>query len=93
MKGYSAFPKVPASLEPHHQIVLCHIQVARWGLTPLQKCSRCILQPQTIFFFLSILYVETKVKDTKMSEKIENDKVIVGWNILLGDIKEALQRS
>ena len=21
MKGYSAFPKAPASLEPHHQIV------------------------------------------------------------------------
>ena len=26
MKGYSAFPKAPALLEPHHQIVLCHIQ-------------------------------------------------------------------
>ena len=25
MKGYSAFPKAPALLEPHHQIVLCHI--------------------------------------------------------------------
>ena len=25
MKGYSAFLKAPASLEPHHQIVLCHI--------------------------------------------------------------------
>ena len=25
MKGCSAFPKAPASLEPHHQIVLCHI--------------------------------------------------------------------
>ena len=26
MKGYSAFPKAPALLEPHHQIVECHIQ-------------------------------------------------------------------
>ena len=26
MKGYSTFPKVPALLEPHHQIVLCRIQ-------------------------------------------------------------------
>ena len=26
MKGYSAFPKAPALLEPHHQIVYCHIR-------------------------------------------------------------------
>ena len=25
MKGNSAFPKAPALLEPHHQIVSCHI--------------------------------------------------------------------
>ena len=33
MKGYSTFPKAPAELEPHHQIVLCHIRtlVGRWG--------------------------------------------------------------
>ena len=30
MKGYSAFPKAPALLEPHHQIVKCHIQDTRW---------------------------------------------------------------
>ena len=42
MKGYSAFPKALALLEPHH-----HIQDTRWGvLTPLQRSSRCILQPQ-----------------------------------------------
>ena len=29
MKGYSKFPKAPALLEPHHQIVLCHIQDTR----------------------------------------------------------------
>ena len=47
MKGYSAFPKAPALLEPHYQTVLCHIQDTRWGgLTLLQRCSRCILQPQ-----------------------------------------------
>ena len=47
-KVCSAFPKAPASLEPHHQIVKCHIQDTRWGggLTPLQRCSRCILLPQ-----------------------------------------------
>ena len=27
MKGYSTFPKTPALLKPHHQIVLCHIKV------------------------------------------------------------------
>ena len=31
MKGYSAFPKAPALLEPHHQIVYCHIQDTRRG--------------------------------------------------------------
>ena len=31
MKGYFAFPKAPALLEPHHQIVYCHIQDTRWG--------------------------------------------------------------
>ena len=32
LKRYSAFPKVPALLEPHHQIVKCHIQL--WGSYP-----------------------------------------------------------
>ena len=31
MKGYSAFPKAPALAEPHHQIILCHIQDTRCG--------------------------------------------------------------
>ena len=30
-KGCSAFPKIPALLETHHQIVQCHIQDACWG--------------------------------------------------------------
>ena len=50
MKEYSAFPKSPALLDPHHQIVYCHILDTRWGwgggLTPLERCSQCILQPQ-----------------------------------------------
>ena len=54
IKGYSAFPKAPAGTSP--SIVLCHIQDTRWGgdLTPLQRRSQCILQPQpterTIFW-------------------------------------------
>ena len=36
MKRYSAFPKAPALLEPHHQIVKCHIQDTCWrGVLPL----------------------------------------------------------
>ena len=47
MKEYSTFPNAPTLLEPHHQIVLCHIQDIRWGsLTPLQRSSRSIPQPQ-----------------------------------------------
>ena len=35
MKGCSTFPKAPASLEPHNQIVWCHIQDTHWGALPL----------------------------------------------------------
>ena len=43
---YSAFLKASSLLEPHHQIVLCHMQDAHWGsLTRLHRCSRHILQP------------------------------------------------
>ena len=76
MKGCSTFPKAPALLQPHHQIIEYHIQDTRlggesylsaemqsvystaqanwvtghllgWGggLIPLQRCTRCILQP------------------------------------------------
>ena len=31
MKWCSAFPKAPESLEPHHQIIQCHIQDTYWG--------------------------------------------------------------
>ena len=47
IKGYSTFPSDPALQEPHHQIVSCHIQDTHWGwVTPLQRCSLCILQPR-----------------------------------------------
>ena len=32
MKGYFAFSKAPALLEPHHQIVWCQIQETHWGV-------------------------------------------------------------
>ena len=31
MKGYSAFPKAPVFVEPHHQIILCCIQDMHCG--------------------------------------------------------------
>ena len=39
MKEYSAFPKAPALVELHHQIVLCHIQDTRRevGVLPLRR--------------------------------------------------------
>ena len=38
-------------LEHHHQIVQCYIQDTHWrrSLIPLQRCSRCILQPLLIW--------------------------------------------
>ena len=47
MKRHSAFPKAPVLLEPHHQIVQCYILETHWGtLTPQQRYTQCILQPQ-----------------------------------------------
>ena len=51
MKGCSAFPKASASLEPHHQMTPTQRVSWIWhslgrGLTPLQRSSWCILQPQ-----------------------------------------------
>ena len=58
MKGYSAFPKAPALLEPHHQIVSCHIQDTRLGgVYPSTEVQSVILQPQ-----LTGQYTELNVK-------------------------------
>ena len=38
MKRYSAFPKAPVLLEPHHQIFYCYIQdTGRGGITPFRE--------------------------------------------------------
>ena len=55
MKGYSAFPKAPALLEPHHQIVLCHIRDTRWReVLPLGR------DPVSVFNGLSRLSKQFK---------------------------------
>ena len=57
MKEYSTFPKDPALLDPHHQIVYCHIQDIHWGsLTPPQRWSQYILQLQPTRQFQIKLY-------------------------------------
>ena len=56
MKGYSTFPRIPALLLPHHRIFSCHVQDTLWAsLTPLQRSSRCILQPQSTWQISSCL--------------------------------------
>ena len=49
MNRYSTFPKALASLEPHHQIVLCHIQDIRWGGEVLSLCRGAV----GVFYSLS----------------------------------------
>ena len=54
MKGYSTFPESPGITEA--SLSNCFISrtlvcVAGGGLTPLQRCSQCILQPQPIELF------------------------------------------
>ena len=52
MKGYSKFPKAPG-LKPHQWMqfrVISRTFVGMWGLTPWQRCSWHILQPQPTGF-------------------------------------------
>ena len=40
---------------------LCHIQDSHWGrITPLRRCSRCILQPQPMGWMLSCHIQDTR---------------------------------
>ena len=47
MKRYSTFSRA-LGLEPHHLIVWCHTRrfVVERRLTPLHRCTRCIVHPQ-----------------------------------------------
>ena len=46
VKGYSAFPKSPALLNLTLRLFSVISRHSLGGLTPLQRCSQCILQPQ-----------------------------------------------
>ncbi len=81
MKGYSTLPKAPALLEPHHQIVQCHILDTRCegGILPL--CREAVgvfyspgrMVKELLFFHLSLLRGKTPTNeypryDTKQSD-------------------------
>ena len=52
MKGYSAFPKAPALLKPHHQIVYCNIQ----GFLPLCRDGASLFNsPSRLSYNLTII--------------------------------------
>ena len=55
MKGYSTFPKPPASLEPHHPMLLCHIQDSRWaGRLTLCRGSVSVFEPTKQYTDLNV---------------------------------------
>ena len=94
MKRYSAFSKTPGLLEPYCQIVLCYIQDTCWGsLTPLQRCSRCILQPTGQEYLLNAAqsnfrrtsYAKAKLDNTQKYNmcKSEHGRVgkVIDWEL------------
>ena len=63
MKEYSTFPKAPALLKPHYEIVQCRILNTRLrDLTPVQGCNQCILQPHATGQILFRLYTTQSKK-------------------------------
>ena len=59
MNGYSEFPKSPALLEPHHQIVKCHIKDSRWWgshtSTEMQSVYSTALGYSLPFYILTVV--------------------------------------
>ena len=58
IKWYSTFTKAPALLEPHHQIVLCHILDTHWERV-LPLCSPSRLGHHSTVFSLNSKHVIT----------------------------------
>ena len=50
MKGYAAFPQVPALLELHHQIVWCHNQDTRCGVSYPSTEMQSVYSPSRLGF-------------------------------------------
>ena len=74
IKENSAFSKSPVLQKLLHQIVLYHIQDTSWSsLTPEQRCSRCILQPQS-----TGSREEWQCRDTLYFPKLQN------WSLAIG---------
>ena len=64
MKGCSAFPKAPGSLEPHQQIVQCHIQDTHCGGRVLPLCRGAV----SVFYSPSRLGNTNKRFSSRFSE-------------------------
>ena len=61
MKGYSLFPK-SQHCSVSYSGNSSRLGSCRESLTPLQKCSRCVLQPQPTGFLLGKSYPSTKMQ-------------------------------
>ena len=69
MKGYAAFPKAPALLEPHYQIVKCHIQDTRWAESYSSADWDIIISKRKMIIRIRITnlcYVVTDIKHKRM---------------------------
>ena len=63
IKGYSAFPKTPALLEPHHQIAYCHTLFG--GVLPLCRGAVCVFySPSRLSNFCELNYNDQKIWQT-----------------------------
>ena len=82
MKGYTAFPKAPASLNFIIRLfsAISRTMVAGGVLTPLQKCSRCILNPQPTGQNIQFNYLGMKLNQISWQVVgCAEDLVIVGF--------------
>ena len=82
MKGYSAFPKAPALLEPHHQIVLCYIQDTRLGGGVLPLCRGAV----------SVFYSPSRLSNIGFWVNVY-DPEFQNWSPLLDKIKYQAQNT
>ena len=84
MKGCSLFPKAP-SLEPHHQIVLCHIQYIRWwggSYSPLPPAEWATknLNITLIQVFPAIIWFKVTISKTNNWCTVIWFQVFLLWN-------------
>ena len=79
--------------QPNHPMILCHIHDTRWGmvLTPLQKCSRCILQPQPTrlwWWWTDLLKGEEKQKKAQNNSKLRTFRLLCFCTLFFYSVSE-----